>query len=214
MIKQKNKGFTHMTKSREGFTLIEVIVTMSVIMLIAGAVVGLNYVVGQTQVLSFNSLLTVESANRVISTLGKELRTSRYSENGAYPIQFADSQEIVFYSDIDYDGDSDRVRYYLDETTLKKDVTEPAGDPPQYLDDNISTTILSETIRNGGSPVFFYYDDNFPENTTVPLTFPAPVGDVRTVQIVLRSNEQGNFPREDYILDTYIQLRLLKDEES
>lgn len=203
-----------MKRTDSGFTLVEVIVTMSVILLLAGAVVTLNYMIGQTQLVSFNSLLTVESGNRVISTIARELRTSQYSENGIYPIEFADSQEIVFYSDINYDGSTEKVRYFLDGTTLNKTIVPPTGNPPQYVDTNGATTVLSDKIRNGASPLFFYFDENFPENTLVPLTFPAPIGDIRAVQIVIRSNEQANYPDKDYILDTVIQLRLLKDEET
>jgi prepilin-type N-terminal cleavage/methylation domain-containing protein len=213
-MRKNNNKQSNLAKGRDGFTLIEIIVTMSIIILLSGAVVGLNYVVGQTQLISFNSLLTVESANRVVSTLARELRTSQYSENGIYPIEYADAQEIIFYSDINFDGNTERVRYYLDDTILYKTTVPSSGNPPAYIDTNSKTTIVAEHIRNGGSPIFFYYDENFPETNNVPLTFPAPIGDVRVVQIVIRSNEQANFPDKDYILDTYIQLRLLKNEES
>lgn len=192
----------------------EIIVTMSIIMTLTGVVVGLNYVISQTQILSFSSLLTVESANRVASTLAKEIRTSRYSESGSYPIELADAQELVFYSDVDFDGDSDRVRYFLEDSVIKKEVIPPIGNPPQYNSQNGSTRTLAENIRNAATPIFFYYDANFPETTMLPLSAPAQVGDVRMVQIVIRSNEQENFPDKDYILDTYVQLRLLKHEDN
>lgn len=198
---------------QSGFTLIEIIVTMSIVLVLAGVVVGLNYVVGQTQLLSFNSLLTVESANRVISTIGRELRTSKYSEAGAYPIALANNQELIFYSDIDYDGHSDRVRYFLNGTSLSKETIPPAGNPPIYDPQNGKTQIVAENIRNAESPLFYYFGEDFPSQQ-IPLSTPAQIGHVRAVQIVIRTNEQANFPDKDYILDTLIQLRMLKNEES
>jgi len=43
----------------------------------------------------------------------KELREARMGDDGSYIIEKAEDYEIVFYSDIDKDGDTEKVRYFV-----------------------------------------------------------------------------------------------------
>ena len=46
----------------------------------------------------------------------KEIREARTSDDGSYPIEKARDKEFIFYSDIDKDGEVERVRYFLGTT--------------------------------------------------------------------------------------------------
>ena len=201
-----------MRNDKSGFTLIEVMVVSMVTVVLAGAVVGLNYIIGRSQMLAFRSFTTVDETNASVSSLVKEIRTAQYGDNGAYPIEFADYQNIVFYSDIDIDGDSEKVRYFLDGTDLKKVTTEPSGVPPQYLPADAKTKVVATNVRNGGSPLFYYFNENYPLDTlNNPLSYPASIANVTLVQVVLRINPVEEEPNTDYILDSFTNIRLLKD---
>jgi prepilin-type N-terminal cleavage/methylation domain-containing protein len=197
---------------QSGFTIIEMLVVSVMMVVLAGAIFGLNYIIGQSQSFAFRSFMTVDQTNASVTMMVKELRTAQYGDNGAYPVELADYQNIVFYSDIDVDGDSEKVRYYLDGTELMKTVTEPTGVPPQYLPSNEITKSVASNVRNGGSPLFYYFNANYPSDTqNNPMTYPASIAGVRMVQIVLRINADESKPSSDYILDSFTNIRLLKD---
>lgn len=199
--------------NNSGFTIIELIVVSFVIVLIAGAIVGLNYILGQSQLSGFNNAISLESGNRIITQIATEIRTARYGDSGVYLLEYADEHEIVFYSDLDFNGDTDKIRYYLEGTTLYKDVTPPSGNPVVYDPGNTTTKILADNVRNGSEPIFYYYGDSFPEIHSIPLTPPAEIGEVRTVQIVIKTNESANDPQSDYILSTLSHIRILQSHE-
>ena len=48
----------------------------------------------------------------------------REGVNGAYPLQTLDDQELTFFSDVDSDGDTEKIRYYLIGNTLYRQVYE------------------------------------------------------------------------------------------
>lgn len=55
----------------------------------------------------------IEEARRGIEIMTKEIRGARSGEGGSYPIVLADDKEFIFFSDIDNDGKTERVRYFL-----------------------------------------------------------------------------------------------------
>src|SRR3990167_3437860 len=87
---------------------------------------------------------------------------SRAGDNGSYPLEIAGDWEIIFYSDIDYDGNAERVRYFLADSTLTKGIIEPTGFPITSPAGNEFVKIISENVRNGIEPVFYYYNSNWP----------------------------------------------------
>lgn len=199
-------------QNNQGFTLVEMLVVSVVVVVLAGAVVGLNYMISQSQMFAFRAFTTVDETNASVSAIVKELRTAQYGNNGAYPIELADTHNLIFYSDVDADGASEKVRYYIEGLELKKTITEPVGVPPQYLPANQSTRTVTTNVRNGGTPIFYYFNEDYPLDTiNNPLSYPAPIASVRLVQVVLRVNPIENEPSTDYVLDSTTHIRLLKD---
>src|SRR3970040_2041150 len=93
------------------------------------------------------------------------------AENGAYPLAQADAQTVTFYSDIDGDGTFERVRYFLDGTTLRRGVieqttTQPVTYPP-------ASEIVADVVRYlVPGTIFTYYPEGFPPELT-PI--PSPI---------------------------------------
>ena len=102
-----------MTKS---FTLVETLIAIFIFFVI---MVGLSSSVVwlyRTHSYTWQQALAVDEARRGIETMVKEIREAKQADNGAYPIELANDKEFIFYSDIDHDGKTERVRYFLGQT--------------------------------------------------------------------------------------------------
>lgn len=194
-----------------GFTLIELSVTAFLLVALGAGILGLQYIIGNVEVRSFSSFTNVEGTNRAIRQLQKEIRTARTSDSGAFLFDAATSNSITFYSDIDFDGLTDKVTYTRVNNTLTKSVIKPQGYPASYLPQNAKTTIITDIVRNNTTPVFYYYNGNWPQDTTNnPLATPANLSNIKLVRIYLRINQNSNDTRNDYILDTSVSVRMVK----
>jgi len=97
----------------KSFTLIETLVAIAVFTLAMGAVSGFIFMGYQTQSYAWEQSMAINEAKKGIETMVKEIRESKDGDDGSYPIVVAGDKEFVFYSDIDKDGKTERVRYFL-----------------------------------------------------------------------------------------------------
>ena len=98
---------------QKGFTLVEVLVAGVLIAALGAGIIGLQYVLTQSQVFVWETSINIDQTNNSIRTLVRELRTAKASDTGAYALELTLDQEIVFYSDIDFDQETERVRYFF-----------------------------------------------------------------------------------------------------
>ncbi len=96
-----------------GFTIIETIVAVSVFTLILGALFGLVTMAYRTYGYTWEQSLAIDEARRGIEIMVKEIREAKSGDNGSFAIERADDKQFIFYSDIDNDGKTERVRYFL-----------------------------------------------------------------------------------------------------
>lgn len=99
----------------KSFTLIETIVTVVIFTLVMGAVSSSIVMLYRTHGYEWEQSLAIDQARRGIETMVKEIREARSGDDGSYPIEKAGDKEFIFYSDIDKDGKTERVRYFLGE---------------------------------------------------------------------------------------------------
>lgn len=102
------KGF-----NKNGFTLIETLVAIAVFTLMMGAAAGAVVFVYRTYGYTWQQSLAIDEARRGVETLVKEIRQARTGDDGSFIIEKAQEKEFIFYSDIDGDGKTERVRYFL-----------------------------------------------------------------------------------------------------
>jgi hypothetical protein len=141
----------------------------------------------------------------------REIRSARASDNGAYPLEIVNDNEIVFYSDGDYDGITERLHYYLSGNNFIKGIIKPEGYPVLYPPNQEKITVLSENVRNAGVPIFYYYNEDWPDDIiNNPLSQNSRLANTKMVRIYLRLNTQHNLPDKDYVLESFAQLRMLK----
>ena len=198
--------------TQSGFTMIEILISMTILGLLGIGVLGLQYVLAQNQTVVLTSYLAIDEANNAISVMARELRGARTGENGAYPIAVANENEIIFYTDSDFDGVVDRIRYTLTENSLERGVIKPQGQPATYPVSTESVKVLSSNIRNLSLPMFTYYNGDWPEDViNNPLTLPVNLSEVKTVGIYLRLNTRADDPTKDFELNTFASIRMLKE---
>lgn len=95
------------------FTLIEALVTIAIFVLAMGAVIGFIVMAYRTYGFTFQQSQAILEARKGVETMVKEIREARVGDDGAYIIEKADDYEFIFYSDIDDDGETERVRYFI-----------------------------------------------------------------------------------------------------
>ena len=143
----------------------------------------------------------IEQARDAIDVMITEIRSASSSEQGAYALLITEEQNFIYYSDIDGDGKTEKVRYFLEESELKKVVTEP-GVLMDYSGTAATSTIASY-MNNQESSIFIYYDSSYSEVSTI--------NDIRLVNIQLKINVTPEIAPNDYWARTDVNLRNLKD---
>ena len=96
-----------------GFTLIETLAAIGIFTLAFGATTAFILVIYRTQGYAFQQSTAINEARKGVETMVKEIREAKTGDNGSYLIEKADDNEFIFYSDIDKDGEIERVRYFL-----------------------------------------------------------------------------------------------------
>ena len=207
-------GFTH-APSGAGFTLIEIVITTSIISLI---VVGIYNFIQQsnlTQTYVSEQSSAIAEARDGIDLFAKELREASDADTGAYPIELATENEIIFYSDVDADALTERIHYYLDSSQLKKGVIEPSGYPIAYSGEEQESIISSYIINDISSPIFTYYNEDYPiDEITNPLSYPADVTSTTLVKINLEVNVTPDRIPDTITVESFVQIRNVKNNFS
>lgn len=188
-------------KKNDGFTLVEILIVIGITLMI-------SYILFAFISTSFKSIRFVseqetatQNARRGLEYISKEVRGANSSEQGNYPLSRVDEYDFIFYSDVDDDGQTERVRYIRSGTNLYRVVTEPGA-----LNDysgNIGTTTISQYINNDEEPIFNYYDNDY--------NIAASINTVRLVKVHLRVNVTPTISPNDYDVYTDVHLRNLKD---
>lgn len=200
-------------KNQKGLSLMEILVTLGIFLLVIILIwlfIKQSYSV---QSFSFGQTTAITEAQRGVETLVKEAREALPADTGAYALAKADDFEFIFYADYDRDVAVERVRYYLVGSNFIKAVIEASGNPLQYLPGNEVATVISQYVRNAADePVFTYYDGNYSgQESDVALTTPANPLELKLVHINLRINVEPDKAPVDYILESDVQIRNLKD---
>jgi len=100
-------------KKYRGLTLIETLVALVIFMISMGAVVGFTVNIYRSYSYTFAQARAVNEARKGIQTMVKELREANMGDDGSYILEKADDYEIIFYSDVDKDDKTERVRYFI-----------------------------------------------------------------------------------------------------
>lgn len=197
---------------QSGFTIIELLVAMGIVVIIT--TLAANFAVRglQVQRIVGEQNQAVADSRTALDRFVNEMRETAPSDTGAYPIEQADEQELVFFSDVDHDETIERIHYYLEGSFLQRGVTEPSGDPLTYDTANEDVQTVSAYIRNDSDPLFYYYNEDYPADTaTNPLASPVDVSEIRLIELRVQTNVDPDRVPKTHALEVQVHLRNLKE---
>jgi len=141
-------------------TFVELIVVIAILGFVSTALGALiqsfykdnSYLLEETEALA--------SAQHGVDDAIFELREASYGDDGSYPIVSAATSSVTIFADTDGDSSVEKVKYYLQGTTLYRTTTNSTGSPPTYPSSPSATSTIATNVRNtGSSPLFTYYDE-------------------------------------------------------
>jgi len=196
-----------------GFTLIELIVSLAIFTVLSLGVIALvsNIFTGSNKQAAL--LANNDQARQVGARLTNELRNATTAATGAYAIDTAADQQLIFYSNADTDASIERIRYYIQNGKLYRGVTEPSGSPAAYNITNEVSTAVQNDIGNGATPLFYYYNDSYDGTSAnnTPLAQPVNVTAVRFIKLNLMIlNKGGVANTKTYTVTAGAAIRNLK----
>lgn len=194
---------------KRGLTLMETAFALGIFGLIILAVSGILIFSIKSRGIIWEQLKTQDDGRKVVQLFVNELRSANYSSLGAYPIEKADEQELIFFSNIDNDNLRERIRYFLDGSDLKKGVTKLSGDPLVYATSSEQIIVVAQDVFNATSSVFYYYDENYTDGEP-PLESPVSVTQIKVIKIVLDLEAEPNISPVPFHIETKVQIRNLK----
>ena len=193
------------------FTLVEVLISIAVFVVIMGAVAFFEANVFSYQRSAAGSFTTVQDAQVLLKTMARELRSMSAGNDGSYALFQAATSSVIFFSDLNGDGSTERVRYFLSGASLYKGITHASGTPATYPANAESTSTLVTNVRNASStPVFEYFDGSY-DGTTPALVQPVDVGSVRLIKINITLDADPSRSPAAETYSTQVSLRNLKD---
>ena len=199
---------------KKGITLVETVVAISLLILGTQAAVMIFAKVVQNRAYSMEMGKASFIVSRSVGDISKYLRKARQSDSGAHPIVSADDNDIIFYSDYDKDGITERLHIYLNNGTVFMGIRNPSESFPviyQSGDENIFE-LAKHIVNTESDPMFSYYNRDYPADTVNnPVETPADVSEIRLVKIFLKINiDPKNIP-DNIQQETFIEIRNLND---
>ncbi|NTW15633.1 MAG: hypothetical protein HGA38_04700 [Candidatus Moranbacteria bacterium] len=197
-----------------GMTLVEALVAISV-MTVAMAGFSLLFVRAyRSNAFILETGAASAAASRGVDRLISNLRKIRQGDDGSYPIVSGSGSDLKVFLDIDDDGKTERVHYYLQNGALRQGVTEPSATQPVTYpsSDQVVTTVASNVANATDEPVFSYYNDDYPGDTVNnPLATPIAVEEARLVRVRLIININPNRAPEETNVESIAEFRNLNE---
>jgi hypothetical protein len=193
-----------------GVTLIELLVVVVILFVISFAFGKFQKDIFASNDEYTHRLYAEQEARTSLKNLIAELRSAEQSNTGDYPIILASSSAITFFSDIDGDGLQERIRYYLDGTTLHKAVLKPTGSPYSYIESNETNSYEINNVVTPGGQIFSYYDRNY-TGTSSALSFPVNISSIRLVKVNITIDANPTRSPEPITFESQVTIRNLKD---
>ncbi len=196
---------------KQGFTLVEILITIFIITLIGLAVVNFQIDIFSLNKISSDSLNAQTDARKALKVMSAELRSMSPSNNGSYAMALTATSSLTFYMDNDSDNLKEQIRYFQSGTNLKKGVIKPSGTPLTYNGANeVITNLVSDLANSSSTPIFYFYDTNY-DGTTAPLSTPINIPSVRLIKINIFIDKDINKAPAPINVTTQVSLRNLKD---
>lgn len=194
----------------KGFSLIEILVVVFIIGLVSIVIGSFSIDIFSISRIIGSDLSTQQEVRVALKQISSELRSASQSSTGSYPIAEASSTSLTFYSDIDDDGLKERLRYFLQNSVMKKGTLKPTGNPLTYNPANETVIDLIRGVYATTTPIYSYYDASY-DGESAPLSNPVLTTAVRLIKIAVTVDSDPAKPPAPFTLTTQITLRNIKD---
>jgi prepilin-type N-terminal cleavage/methylation domain-containing protein len=197
---------------KDGFTLVELLISVGIFSLLALGIAWLLINSLRSSEVVWDQLSTQNDARRVLQEVVDSIRRAEQSDIGSYPIEAASSTGIIFYANIDTDTNRERVRIWLDGTTVKRGIIHPGGDPLLYDEANEQIVEIAHATINTqqGNPLFTYYDTDY-TGEEAPLADPPTIPSIRVVRIQLELEKNLGESPVPFHAESVVHIRNLKE---
>ncbi len=172
-------------EDESGFSVIEIIVNLAIFVSIVATIGFLSQYLASGGLFLSRGLESHRDFQQALGDMSSELRSTRQSSVGSYPIAAAGTSSVAFYSDIYQNGVFERVRYFLENGALKKGVIEPTGNPLVYNPADEEILLLASGVEQSAAGIFYYYGEN-----GSLLSFPVDVAAIRMVEVSATVNAE------------------------
>lgn len=196
--------------SQAGFTLIELVIAIFIFSLIAYGIIFLTSNIFTAATGQTSLLADTDQARKLVFQVVTELRNATYGSDGGYPLNSAQDQQLVFYSNANSDIYPERIRYYVQNSKLYKGVTSWNGSAYNLASEQV--VLVQNDLANGTSPVFYYYNDSYTGSSTqAALSQPVNIPQVKYIKINLQlTNVAGGTKKGVYTVSSGASFRNLK----
>lgn len=197
--------------NNRGVTLLELVVAIGIFALLSLGVAWILIMSVRSNAIIWDHLEAQRDGRRAVQQVVNDVRRAEASSVGGYMIASAGDNELIIYSNVDRAGYRERVRYFLDGTTVKKGIIVPSGNPLVY--DVSAETVVDiaahVTNASAGIPVFTYYDTAY-TGTETAIAQPVAAGDVRVIRMKLVIDKDPAKTPSAIEVESVAQLRNLK----
>ena len=170
-------------------TIIEILVAVGILGLIMVSIGSFQTDIFNYNKFSEDSLSGIQDARSILRVMVKELRSTSPSS----------------------DGLKEKIRYFIENKTLKRGSIKPSGNPLTYNNVNEKFSTLAYNIVSATSTALFeFFDDNY-AGTSTPLIYPISVTDIQLVRINLLIDADPIKLPELKTYTSQVSLRNLKD---
>lgn len=192
--------------------MVELLITLfilSAVGLVASRVLGDTFVFSRFFSVSLDHQF---KGLKVLRSFATEARSMSPSSLGAHPISDVGTSTFTFYADTDNDGFRERIRYYVEDTALKRGVIVPSGNPLSYDHPEVITDVIDHVQNTAADPIFSYYDTDYDGASTTPaLSDPVNIPDVRLIRVELILDDDLTTHPTSTTVTTHVTPRNLKD---
>jgi len=206
------------SKCYKAMTLTEVLVAIAIMLIAIEGFTLLLIKSWNTNKFILEEGLASAAASRSTNKIIAQLRSVRQADNGDFPVESGSDLNLKVYIDIDDDGVTERVHYFLDLAAdqLKMGIANPLSTTPiTYPSSDDTVSVLTNYVVNESTnPVFYYYNKNYPgDQVNNPLATPINVADVRLVQVHLLVNIDPIRAPNNINIESFADLRNLRNYE-
>ncbi|MBT3539026.1 type II secretion system protein [Candidatus Parcubacteria bacterium] len=197
-------------KNKSGVTLVEVIVVIGIFSIIT---FGANWLIVnslRSNTVIWEQLATQSEGRKVLKQVVNEIRKAEESSVGSFPIVIAGDNELAVYANTDSDSLRERIRFWLDGTTLKRGIIKPSGNPLSYTQTE-SVVEIAHDVKNieQGVPVFYYYDESY-TGTEDALISPVSLTDIHVIRVQLELEKDPTKTPVPLHVESVLHIRNLK----